>query len=364
MNYRFVWLLILFISLLRAGARAGEGDANGDRIARLRRDFPVAIAIVEDRYKFSGVVFDYQDMTDWDLIPEAVKTKRKAPPGVTPLRGVLPIEKAEVEFVSAGKFQKCTVISTQGDDLHAETEQQSHPYKRVFSIGPRGCFTLTWATISAHPELNEFTMSGGKSTSSLHNYVSIIQSAYSLPFGRFAALIDDKNFHLSKVDDINFDGRHCLRAEFDYRRDAPANTPPGKRPTTSVVGSFVVDPELGWAVRSWEYSTPGSSRSIAARISYRKGDDGVITPSEITQTSDKARIRVCSIRQFKLSRVADSEFTLTSYGMPELDRPIGDLSHNSMPYWLAGAAALSIMISAVLWYRSLNPRRSAEKGQP
>ena len=325
---------------------------------QLRKELPKALNKIGASYSNVRGTILRVDQTDYELIPEKAKAKQRQLPAEQQLHGIQLLERLEIKFAASGDYRKCeTILLEMGASLRANKDAQAKSlYQRVDCIGPRGTFTLGWPTREASPELREFRLEGSSALSQYDAKVdSFLRAIYSLPFKNLADLMTDDQFQISRVDSTVVEGHDCARVEFRYQSHLSVEKTknPQKNSTgRSLLGSFVTDPTLGWALRSWEYSTPGTDSSQATEITYHPDPSGLPVPAEIVAISNKARRNQITFPQFAFGTTPDQEFTLTQYGMPELDRPIGDVASSSIPYWIAGLAVVLLGAAAYFWHQA------------
>ena len=337
-----MFLAVMIATSSRAVPQTPPALPEEHSIQELRRVLPQALAKLEQSYANIRGTIVRVDKTNYNLIPESVRSSAKFPGAYKGKRGEHLVESSEVSFAATDKFRRCEVTSVKhGDEGDDRDTGQKPAFKSVFCVGPRGSFALTWDAKDATPQLRSFTLDEGNPSQRYHNLVSsFLNSSFTLPFKKLADLLNDDAFHVTETRRVDVDGRSCVRVGFNYRTTPDPKTAAKKTASMLLVGSFTADPAIGWALRSWEYSTPGTTRSVAVEIDYQTQEDGTVYPSKVLYTSDKARKNLCTFQRIVPERTKDSDFTLTYYGLPELDRPIGDLSASSIPLWIGGISLL------------------------
>jgi hypothetical protein len=327
----------------------------------LRKELPKFLIELEERFSQLSGKCAILETLDYDKVPEATKEKWKfASDSVIPT-GEQTIGKFMVSFALTKEYQKSEITSDFDGviDSVAGKERQKPPYKNAFCIGPRGCFTLLWKSKDSAVDVTSFSLTGEKEKPRIQtNFLYALHATYSIPLmKRLSSLLTDDHFSISEVGHVNLDGNDCIRAAFVFKQ--PYTRRVDKKAKTSDIeirGNFVVDPSFSWALRSWEYSTPEISRSNAMRIQYSRTADGAFLPSEVISTNDNSRTRVCRFEELSVVPVDDKQFTLTYFGLPELDRPIGEITNNSMAIWLGTGAILTLGIATFLWFKSRQNR--------
>ena len=332
-------------------------------VERLKREMPASLRKIEARYAQIRGEFSRLDETNYDLLPDAAKRRfQKLPPAEQP-HGVQLVERLEVAFATTGANRKCEVVSReQGTMAQQNRDAQSKQlYKRVDCVGPRGTFTLGWTSKSATPDLRDFRLEEGGAAAQYQTQVqAFLRAMTGFPFQSLADLLADPNFRITGVKQTLLQDHQCVRAEFSYQFVPPAIAPKPKKAAGSMmlVGSFTADPALGWALRSWEYATPGTDRSQAAEVNYQTDESKTVNPAvpaEIVTIDRKARTNRVTFQKIAFGPVPETEFTLSSYGLPEFDQPIGDVTASWQPLLIALAAVALLLLAAFLWYRSRQP---------
>ena len=360
-------MVLVVMAVGQASTRAQDDTVSGLTPDRLRRELPAALRKIEQAYTNVRGIIIRSDETNFDALPAAAKVRQQQRPVDEQLHGMQLLERAEVRFAATTRYHKCEVVTLERGRAAQQNQDAVSKQldQRVDCVGPRGAFALGWRTRNAAPELLDFSLEGGSASSRYGNLVqSWLKAAYTLPFRSLADLLGDKTFQIVRVDRVVVDGRDCLHVEFRYEFVPSAPAPRTRQipPSTLLVGSFVVDPALGWALRSYEYATPGTDQSQSAAINYKGNEAGVALPVEVVMVGRKARRNQATFQEIAFGPTPEAEFTLAHYGMPELDRPIGDIGSSSAPRWIAGVSVVLLGAAAFFWSRSRPPRKDAPLG--
>lgn len=163
-------------------------------------------------------------------------------------------------------------------------------------------------------------------------------------------LVEEKGFRPSRLTRVDADGESLIRMDFSYR--------PSDAKLSHVDGWLVLDPTLGWAIRSYKVSSKPNPTSPPSVVSsgnarYQKTEEGAILPQELhMETVFMMDTPVTERYDFYATRgssqpIPTAEFDLSHYGLADVNRPI-KRSTNSLAYWAFGVAAVAIAGSVVL----------------
>src|SRR6185437_1387666 len=117
-------------------------------------------------------------------------------------------------------------------------------------------------------------------------------------------------------------GVELLRIDFEIKyskeeRAANALSPDKKTSTTS--GWFVVRPDDGWVIQEAMVSNALRENEPYTRVEYGDKVDGVLLPKEITMASAGGET-VFYLDTIRFGSTPESEFSLTAFGLAEIDR--------------------------------------------
>ena len=357
--------ILLVLSLIASQSPAApsgvEVPGAGLTERSLRQVLPPALERWEKRLGELHGACTVVDRLDYRRVPEATKAKWKSASGAALPEGEQVTGKYQIAFDISGTFFRCEVVSdSEGVIESVAGKERSKPlYKNIYCSGPRGCFTLAWKSPNSDVEVASFSTTGDKEKSRFFTMLkSALDASYTLPLAKkLSALMSDDQFKISAISPEERDGRDCVRVQFRYEQPSRKADDPKKKATNiAVSGSFLVDPKWGWALRSWEYSTPEIGRSISTEIAYTEGVEGRIYPREVVSLSDNSRKRITTFRDLSDVPAEPVRYTLTYYGLPELDKPVGNLTNNTAAYWLGGIAVATLLAAISLWYKSRSER--------
>lgn len=269
------------------------------------------------------------------------------------------IEIHKISFAIAGEHRKCDLVSSintsEGKFAVGQSNRSKTPERRVFCMGPRGSFSLRWMKLDDSPEIKEFAAANSSIGPGYEEYVGVpLRAPVSIFTKRLVDLLHDPNFKFDRIEPVDIDGQNCMRVFFNWIR--PPQEAKGKpaRKLAPLIGSFVTDPGMGFALRSCEYHAQDKPRiNFTANIEYqpRNASEDQPLPKRV-EIIFGANHRTMTIEQLTRTTVPDSEFTLSAYGLPEIDRPVGDVNRNAMAYWLGGSAVALLGLAGWLRYRS------------
>ena len=118
--------------------------------------------------------------------------------------------------------------------------------------------------------------------------------------------------------------------------------------------SLILDPALGWVVRSCRYRPGYESGSLFNfEIEYGTAQESGPLPRRVKLDEPDGIVNHCEFSDWTFAPTPLAEFNMAYYGLPDLvtaQRP-----RNLLPYWLAGLAVLSGMFAFAL-------RRLASRG--
>lgn len=192
------------------------------------------------------------------------------------------------------------------------------------------------------------------------NYVALVvrrrnaiaRSAYSIGEVDLAQAVNSRHFVARKATRVQRDGKTIIKLEFDYK--------PNVDNQFNSTGWVLLDTDKSWVVVEYEVQNtapPIPSFLEVAAGSSRYGSDGVAfpLPVELKHTERDPRSAVGLPRysiEFRAElgsheRVSSEQFSLSSFGLGDLDRPPGQPSHH-FAYWAFGFGTVTLVASLVL----------------
>ncbi len=225
-------------------------------------------------------------------------------------------------------------------------------YHFVSCINPRYSFRLRAIGTGRPLEIKDF---GGGLDPNVANDMGSDFARYVFAPITFKAMsiaetMAHPTFELKHVSEEIHNGKKFLKIEFRWH-------PVQKYP--AIPGWWLVSPEEDWVLREWEFLV-GRHEDVTwhGRVEYADSVDGIPLPISLSETHP------LETRQFSFDRVRpgpvpESEFTLTAFGLPELDQPGRSRSTMSPGLWFLALGCLFLAIAGVLGrrWRSQGTRR-------
>ena len=238
-------------------------------------------------------------------------------------------------------------------------------YYTIQSHGSGGPYFLTNRT-----QIND----ENSRASASYNY-DLLGAPYSLPFQPIDHLLDDPNFVVTGVDPEHGGTSKRWKISFKIKNDSVA--------TKSGSGWFVVDPDLNWALVSFEYHTAKEAKKRSEEVSvvnsttigtitYGPLVDGNPMPERIMMTSSMTLSngqkhqteQSLEVTSFEWSPYPEEAFTLDYYGLGDLAA-----STRARAVWrgillLLGSGALIGLSIYLTKYRNRNKSASPGSNPP
>jgi len=155
----------------------------------------------------------------------------------------------------------------------------------------------------------------------------------------------------------NENGREFVRIDYEHKR-------PNQRITNS--GYFVFDPDRSWLVTERENTISTGTASMTTQFRYEYSDDhGLALMSRMIYRKTSPKVPVAEAEstvtyQFTREEAKRSEFTLSSFGLPE---PVGIESTRRTPtyLWILAAGTAFALLAAGAYRLARRQRTRAEK---
>ena len=167
-------------------------------------------------------------------------------------------------------------------------------------------------------------------------------------------IIRRPNFHLKGVGKETRHGKHLVRVDFDY--DAEDYLP-------LQGGQFWLDPSAYWLVSELEYRVAGQAPTTIEN-EFREKDEGppilvrTIETTHGVNNPDGGTRWTSVISRWDREPLSPERFTLSAYGLPEIDlRPPGRPSSQVHYWWLGGAVVCAFAAAGLAF-----ARRRGERG--
>lgn len=216
--------------------------------------------------------------------------------------------------------------------------------KNIYSTSPEASFYIRRESAEDPYVVNKFggpEEVAGPLKGKLNLFISAPYSICNVPLSEIMA---DPSFEIAEVSGIEFEGEDCLKIEYDYHNEEDS----------LASGWVIVSPDEGWAIRAFESRRPLKNRPQARYfgvVEYGDVEGGVPVLHRVQITSSNPPEEVIELSYvfdgIVPGPVPDEEFTLASYGLPDLSTPRGD-SANRTVYWLYGLAALALVVALAM----------------
>jgi len=218
------------------------------------------------------------------------------------------------------------------------------PSENVSCVNPKYSFRLEMVSDGAPLRIRDM---GAGFDANIANDMNVVFNRYVFaPFCIFdtpiAKIMSDPTFVVKNVSEVTERDKRCLKIEFSFH-------PNKKYPV--VPGWWLVCPDEGWILLEYEVLL-GSHEDVSkhGRIEYGPSVGGIPLPKVFSETHPYYR------RHFEFERidqgpVPESEFTLTSFGLPELERPDGSRFTGGPAIWFFASSLLFLSIGVVLKFK-------------
>jgi hypothetical protein len=147
------------------------------------------------------------------------------------------------------------------------------------------------------------------------DFVSYIKCIYSCWNLKEEYAFPNACFKIKSVTPRVKDGLNLAHVEFTI--EYPGEVP-GALVGRYTRGWFDAIPDQGWVIREGAQGSLRTAESVAFKIEYEGSQDGFPLPKRVTDYSNLGRT-IAEFDQIRHGSVPESEFTLTAFGLPEID---------------------------------------------
>lgn len=193
----------------------------------------------------------------------------------------------------------------------------------------------------------------GLMQNNLERYVS---APFSFEFHSIGSLLKQPKFSIRSVAEKVHDGRRALSIDFDCPID---NIRQG-----GYQGTFVVLPDQKWVLFQYEYWPKKGTALRTGEVEYEGTSGGFPIPKRVTHSILERASRTPHIvttydfKSIRFGRLPEKEFTLSAFGLPEID-VVSRPRTGAVEYWLFAAALGALAVAVILWRASARVRRRA-----
>lgn len=223
------------------------------------------------------------------------------------------------------------------------------------------CVNLSYAfdLAKSDPAAESFTLANYEPISD-----KVRQKAYNLcvaeyhvpfegsQFGRLSEMLKNPSFTITNVRDVQRKGKTAVQFEYDYRYEVKVSDKQTQSQSKEVRiehGAVVVDPEHSWCILQTHFDNQYWTGDET--VEYGEDLDGFPIPRRLRHTSTNKKTGGYLLITFEFDKfihrdIPESEFTLSAFGMPELQLP-GEQKPNLLWRWLIGIG-IALGVLAVL----------------
>ncbi len=206
-----------------------------------------------------------------------------------------------------------------------------------FGANPRYLFNVSRLADTAPYVLRSLDLdTSGKARADLQRQLVIF---YTIARSRLFAsipldeLVTDPGFKLNRIEEVSDDGRECLKVHF-----SGALT---RHKQTFLDSWVILDPARDWSILRSEASF--ARFKLTVENEYWPESGGVSWLRRCQMTNTYPAEHVVENHEYLFDKVEQaaipaSTFLLSSFGMPEPDRPVAAEYRSKLHYWLIGGA--------------------------
>jgi hypothetical protein len=169
-------------------------------------------------------------------------------------------------------------------------------------------------------------------------------------FGRLSDIIKDPRFTISNIHGVRRDGKEVVQFEYGFTAETPdKQAPPQHKEPWAEHGVVVVDPQHSWCILRTHFDNPNWTGDET--VEYGDAIDGFPIPRRCTHTSTHKKgmgngLIICEFDKLVHRDIPESEFTLSAFGLPEMQVP-GEQKPQTLWRWLLGIG-IALGVLAVL----------------
>ncbi len=268
---------------------------------------------------------------------------------------------------------KCTqfTYSSSGkkEKLHLWREEPEY-FDRVFVSAEDRRFQVSRSDRSASYHLENVSDPDEVWRPGLRLYKALSQGAAYCPGGlsEFPGFVNSPEFVIKRVSPVSEEGLTVLNVDFEFN--------PSQKDKLKVKGWLRVNPQRALVIRSYDFEFRSAilqgKKAGQELVFHRqgqtdyKGENGKPVPTEshsiLSLRGKVVRDEYLTFSKFSFARVPSAEFTLTAFGLGDIERTARVVETRNN-YWTAALAVAAILISLLLFRagRSFQKRRANAK---
>ncbi|HWE37480.1 MAG TPA: hypothetical protein VG406_13000 [Isosphaeraceae bacterium] len=214
-------------------------------------------------------------------------------------------------------------------------------------------FILTYADNSKAPVLklfgNDLDLKRDRTAVTIH-----LHSPFAILGTPVTKMMNDPNFKVKKAAAVSIGGDDCIQVDYDY---APGDD---RGYYELRGGSIVFLPDRCWAIRGFRIGgvlrTAPSKREpvdplFIGEVDYRGTRDSIPLISKVGLFFKGTTKDICTFENIDITKKSERDFTLTSFGLPEIGEPSKVVRKGRASYWFFGLAALALIVAVALrWF--------------
>ncbi len=308
-------LILACILTSLGGAAPGEDD-----VARFLREFPEASQRHEERLRtIQG------NARIW-----AIDSQRHQTRPITQARFALAngFEKAELKRYAEMKDGREVLL---GEVIYCVGENSGFQLSRRAGTKPY----IVDQKGATHAERSRYRSAFGQ----------YIHAPYEVLGSPLPRTMSYPNFRVVSASTRSVEGQSVMDVVLEY----------GKDPSNPNRLSLVVEPDGGWRVREWVLQAAGINKTFRTRVEYESDPARRFLPRLVTmEREEEGRVEHALFSDWSEAPAAPDEFHMTSYGLPDLNKPASRPSSNRL-LWLILLAV--VLLAIALFLRHLSRRK-------
>ncbi len=213
-------------------------------------------------------------------------------------------------------------------------------------LGSNGLYRFLLAKKSGSD--NFVLRSFGSETSEVDPSTELLDTFLSLPWSipgyRLSSLVKSASFKLVDIKREQAGKGELVKVEF--RTASPQND------ARSLRGGWILfEPDAHWAMQQFEVELP--SKKVSGQVAYEVDDSGFLRPKRVSyvETYTSASLSTgryeatCDFQNFEYRVVPESRFTLSAFGLPELDTKAHPRYRQGREYLFFGVGVLLLAVA-------------------
>ncbi|CAN5664585.1 hypothetical protein BH23PLA1_BH23PLA1_27720 [soil metagenome] len=222
--------------------------------------------------------------------------------------------------------------------------------RSILSVTSRYSFSLARGSEDKPYTLREFVRSQDEGSEIEFAVKQYLFAPCGIEQYLLSDLMAEPNFRFLDATEVEEEGRTMIKVEFESPDES----------SYLHSGWFIVSPSDSWTIRRYEcFFHPSRKRPFLGTIEYFPGEGGVPLPKRIVCLEPSGLRRECEFGGIKPGPSRESEFTLTHYGLPEIDTPAVRSRTIPTAYWFF-LLAVACLIGA-LALRHLSARYQVDR---